>query len=61
MGWYVIMEPFTDKKEKGTTIGQMCLDAFSEDWEELEIAHMATSDEFRIELFSFHRGIDNSF
>jgi phage FluMu gp28-like protein len=55
------MEPFTDKKEKGTTIGQMCLDAFSEDWEELEIAHMATSDEFRIELFSFHRGIDNSF
>jgi hypothetical protein len=42
------------KKEKETAIGQMCIDVFGEDWEEFEIAHLATSDGIGIELFSFH-------
>jgi hypothetical protein len=32
----------------------MCIDVFGEDWEEFEIAHLATSDGIGIELFSFH-------
>ena len=36
MGWYIIMEPSTVKKERETAIGQMCIDVFGEDWEELE-------------------------
>ena len=28
MGWYVIMEPSTVKKETETAIGQMCIDVF---------------------------------
>jgi hypothetical protein len=31
----------------------MCIDVFGEDWEEFEIAHLATSDGIGIELFSF--------
>jgi lactoylglutathione lyase family protein len=57
MGWYIIMEPSTVKKEKETAIGQMCIDVFGEDWEEFEIAHLATSDGTGIELFSFPHGI----
>lgn len=53
MGWYVIMEPSTVKKENDTAIGQMCIDVFGEDWETFEIAHMSTSDGIGIELFSF--------
>lgn len=56
MGWYVIMEPSKVKKERETAIGQMCIDALGEDWEELEIAHMVTSDGIGIELFSFPHG-----
>lgn len=56
MGWYVIMEPSKVKKERETAIGQMCIDAIGEDWEELEIAHMVTSDGIGIELFSFPHG-----
>lgn len=56
MGWYIIMDASTVKKENETAIGQMCIDVFGEDWEEFEIAHMATSDGIGIELFSFpHR------
>jgi hypothetical protein len=51
MGWYIIMEPSTVKKRKETAIGQMCIDVFGEDWEEFEIAHLATSDGIGIELF----------
>ena len=57
MGWYIIMEPSIVKKEKETAIGQMCIDVFGEDWEEFEIAHLATSDGTGIELFSFPHGI----
>ncbi len=57
MGWYIIMEPSTIKKEKETAIGQMCIDVFGEDWETFEIAHMSTSDGIGIELFSFPNGI----
>ncbi|MFV8226449.1 lactoylglutathione lyase family protein [Christiangramia aquimixticola] len=57
MGWYVIMEPSTVKKERETAIGQMCIDVFGEDWEQFEIAHMSTSDGIGIELFSFPNGI----
>ncbi|OAB28877.1 lactoylglutathione lyase family protein [Flavobacterium fryxellicola] len=56
MGWYIIMEPSTVKKEKETAIGQMCIDVFGEDWEEFEIVHLATSDGTGIELFSFPHG-----
>jgi lactoylglutathione lyase family protein len=56
MGWYVIMEPSTVKKEKETAIGQMCIDVFGDDWETFEIAHMSTSDSIGIELFSFPHG-----
>ena len=44
MGWYIIMQPSTVKKEKETAIGQMCIDVFGDDWKEFEIAHMSTSD-----------------
>ena len=57
MGWYVIMEPSKVKKENETAIGQMCIDVFGNDWEEFEIAHLATSDGIGIELFSFPHGI----
>jgi lactoylglutathione lyase family protein len=57
MGWYIIMEPSKIKKEKETAIGQMCIDVFGEDWEEFEIAHLATSDGIGVELFSFPHGI----
>jgi lactoylglutathione lyase family protein len=56
MGWYVIMKPSTVKKERGTAIGQMCIDVFGEDWEAFEIAHLSTSDGIGIELFSFPNG-----
>jgi hypothetical protein len=45
------------KKRKETAIGQMCIDVFGEDWEEFEIAHLATSDGIGIELFSFPHGV----
>lgn len=57
MGWYIIMEPSTVKKESETAIGQMCIDVFGEDWETFEIAHLATSDGIGIELFSFTHGV----
>jgi lactoylglutathione lyase family protein len=57
MGWYVIMGPSVVKKQKDTAIGQMCVAVFGEDWEELEIAHMSTSDGIGIELFSFPHGV----
>ena len=57
MGWYVIMKPSLVKKERETAIGQMCIDVFGENWDEFEIAHMATSDGIGIELFSFPHGI----
>lgn len=57
MGWYVIMEPSTVKKETDTAIGQMCIDVFGTDWEEFEIAHLATSDGIGVELFSFPHGM----
>lgn len=57
MGWYIIMQPSTVKKEKETAIGQMCIDVFGEGWETFEIAHMSTSDGIGIELFSFPNGI----
>lgn len=57
MGWYIIMEPSTVKKETETAIGQMCIDVFGENWEEFEIAHLATSDGVGIELFSFPNGV----
>ncbi len=57
MGWYVIMQPSNVKKERETTIGQMCIDVFGENWEEFEIAHLATSDGIGIELFSFPNGV----
>ncbi|WP_378186842.1 VOC family protein [Aquimarina sp. W85] len=53
MGWYTIMEPSIVKKEKETAIGQMCIDVFGEDWNNFEIAHLATSDGIGVELFSF--------
>ncbi|GAF05475.1 lactoylglutathione lyase family protein [Saccharicrinis fermentans] len=56
MGWYVIMEPSTVKKETDTAIGQMCIDVFGNEWEEFQIAHMSTSDGVGIELFSFLHG-----
>lgn len=56
MGWYVIMQPSTIKKERDTAIGKMCIDVFGEDWDEFEIAHLATSDGIGIELFSFPHG-----
>ncbi|WP_299103371.1 lactoylglutathione lyase family protein [uncultured Winogradskyella sp.] len=57
MGWYVIMEPSTVKKEADTAIGIMCIDVFGDDWESFEIAHMSTSDGIGIELFSFSHGV----
>jgi hypothetical protein len=39
----------------------MCIDVFGEDWEEFEIAHLATSDGIGIELFSFLTGQRNKF
>jgi lactoylglutathione lyase family protein len=57
MGWYVVMPPSKVKKEKETAIGQMCIDVFGENWEEFEIAHLATSDGIGIELFSFPNGV----
>ena len=57
MGWYLIMPPSKIVKERNTAIGQMCIDVFGEDWEEFEIAHMATSDGIGIELFSFPHGL----
>lgn len=56
MGWYTIMEPSVVKKDRSTAIGQMCIDVFGEEWEEFEIAHLATSDGIGIELFSFPHG-----
>ncbi|SHI63056.1 lactoylglutathione lyase family protein [Arenibacter nanhaiticus] len=56
MGWYVIMEAATVKKERETAIGQMCMDVFGEDWDEFQIAHLSTSDGIGIELFSFPQG-----
>lgn len=56
MGWYIIMKPSRVNKERGTAIGQMCIDVFGEDWESFEIAHMSTSDGIGIELFSFPNG-----
>ena len=57
MGWYIIMEPSTVKKESSTAIGQMCIDVFGDDWEYFEIAHLSTADGIGIELFSFPHGI----
>ncbi|MBQ0786679.1 MAG: VOC family protein [Oceanihabitans sp.] len=57
MGWYVIMEPSTVKKEAETAIGQMCIDVFGNDWTTFEIAHLSTSDGVGVELFSFPNGI----
>lgn len=57
MGWYVIMIPSVVQKERHTAIGLMCIDVFGEDWEEFEIAHMATSDGIGVELFSFPHGV----
>ena len=53
MGWYVIMPPSTVKEESETSIGQMCIDVFGENWSSFEIAHLSTSDGIGIELFSF--------
>jgi len=57
MGWYIIVEPSKIKKDKDTAIGQMCIDVFGNDWNEFEIAHLATSDGTGIELFCFPNGI----
>ena len=57
MGWYIIMEPSTVKKEADTAIGIMCIDVFGDEWESFEIAHMSTSDGIGIELFSFPHGV----
>jgi hypothetical protein len=51
MGWYIIMEPSTVKKEKNGYWPNVYW-RFGEDWEEFEIAHLATSDGIGIELFS---------
>lgn len=56
MGWYHIMGPAKVAKEKGTAIGQMCIDVLGEDWEEFEIVHLSTSDGIGVELFSFPHG-----
>jgi hypothetical protein len=45
------MEPIKVKEGKETTIGQMCIDVFGEDWEEFEIAHLSTSDGIGINYF----------
>ncbi|KJD35041.1 glyoxalase [Tamlana sedimentorum] len=60
MGWYVIMEPSTVKKETKTAIGKMCIDVFGNDWETFEIAHLATSDGIGVELFSFPHGVKDA-
>jgi hypothetical protein len=39
------------ERRKETTIGQMCIDVFGEDWEEFEIAHLSTSDGIGINYF----------
>lgn len=56
MGWYIIMPPSIVKKESDTTIGQMCIDVFGDEWDEFEIAHMSTSEGIGVELFSFPHG-----
>ncbi|MFA0963338.1 hypothetical protein AB9P05_16160 [Roseivirga sp. BDSF3-8] len=56
MGWHIIMEPSTVKKERDTAMGQMCIDVFGDDWETFEIAQLATSGGIGIELFSFPHG-----
>jgi hypothetical protein len=48
MGWY-IMEPSTVKR-KGNGYWSNVHWRFGEDWEEFEIAHLATSDGIGIEL-----------
>jgi hypothetical protein len=35
----------------------MCIDVFGMDWEEFEIAHLSTSDDIEIQLFSFSHGV----
>ena len=60
MGWYIIMEPSTVKKETETAIGLMCIDVFGNDWTEFEIAHLSTSDGVGIELFSFPNGVKDA-
>jgi hypothetical protein len=55
MGWYIIMQPSTVKKND-TAISQLCIDVFGDDWEGFEIAQMSTSDGTGVELFSFPHG-----
>ena len=53
MGWYIIMQPSTVKKEKETAIGQMCIDVFGKGWGSFKIAHVSTGDKIGIEMFEF--------
>ena len=53
MGWYVIMKPSKEKKEKETAIGQMCIDVFGQGWGSFKIAHMSTGDKIGVEMFEF--------
>ncbi|MBO0345107.1 lactoylglutathione lyase family protein [Roseibium sp. CAU 1637] len=52
LGFYVIMPP-TTVVEDDSEIGRMCTDVFSQGWEKLRIAHLATADRIGIELFEF--------
>jgi lactoylglutathione lyase family protein len=58
LGFYIIMEPTTITKERGTAIGQMCIDVFGEDWEIFKIAHLSTGDKIGFELFEFPNSKD---
>ena len=48
-----MMQPTEIFEEKGTPVGEMCIDILGEGWESFKIAHLSTSDTIGIELFEF--------
>jgi catechol 2,3-dioxygenase-like lactoylglutathione lyase family enzyme len=53
MGWYIPLETIQRRNGYWSNVHWR----FGEDWEEFEIAHLATSDGTGIELFSFPHGV----
>ncbi|MFC4560193.1 lactoylglutathione lyase family protein [Virgibacillus kekensis] len=51
-GWYTIVEP-TEVKNDDSPVGQMCRDAFGDEWSTLRISHLSTGDRIGMELFEF--------
>ena len=52
LGFNVVVAPIA-VEEDDSAVGRMCAEVFGEDWREMRIAHLSTSDGIGIEIFEF--------